>query len=72
MASSLEKFEAGLLEDEGFEAWLREQIMVDEWGRPPGLADVPMTIMTREKAFNKQNIYDKKIMKQQYQEGEEE
>ena len=26
--------------------WLQAKVMVDEWGRPPSLADVPMTIMT--------------------------
>ena len=30
--------------------WLSEKVMVDEWGRPPSLADVPMTIMTRKPA----------------------
>ena len=34
--------------------WLEEQIMCDEWGRPPSLADVPLTIMTREEALIKQ------------------
>ena len=31
--------------------WLQQKIMVDEWGRPPSLADVPLTMMTREKAL---------------------
>ncbi len=30
--------------------------MVDEWGRPPSLADVPLTIMTRKTALFKRNI----------------
>ena len=34
--------------------WLHERIMVDEWGRPPSLADVPLTIMTRKQALIKQ------------------
>ena len=34
--------------------WLEEKIMCDEWGRPPSLADVPLTIMTREEALVKQ------------------
>ena len=34
--------------------WLSERIMVDEWGRPPSLADVPLTIMTRKDALIKQ------------------
>ena len=31
--------------------WLGQRVTCDEWGRPPSLADVPMTIMTREQAF---------------------
>ena len=50
------------LKEEKFEAWLREQVMVDEWGRPPGLADVPLTIMTRKDAFKKQSIVSKDEM----------
>ena len=34
--------------------WLSEQVVCDEWGRPPSLADVPLTIMTREQALLKQ------------------
>ena len=34
--------------------WLEQQIMCDEWGRPPSLADVPLTIMKRKDAFIKQ------------------
>ena len=34
--------------------WLDEKIMCDEWGRPPSLADVPLTIMTRKQALLKQ------------------
>ena len=41
--------------------WLEERIMVDEWGRPPSLADVPLTIMTRKQALIKQGHNDKTI-----------
>ncbi len=34
--------------------WLNEQIMCDEWGRPPSLADVPLTVMARKDALKKQ------------------
>ena len=37
--------------------------MVDEWGRPPSLADVPLTIMTRKQALLKQGGDDKSIDK---------
>ena len=30
--------------------WLKQEVMCDEWGRPPSLADVPLTIMTRKDA----------------------
>ena len=43
--------------------WLEEKIMVDEWGRPPSLADVPLTIMTRKEALIKQGGNDKTIDK---------
>ena len=43
--------------------WLRERIMVDEWGSPPSLADVPLTIMTRKDALIKQGNNDKTIDK---------
>ena len=41
--------------------WLEEQIMCDEWGRPPSLADVPLTIMTRKEALIKQGGNTKSI-----------
>ena len=41
--------------------WLEEQIMCDEWGRPPSLADVPLTIMTRKEALIKQGGDTKSI-----------
>ena len=34
--------------------WLEQKIMCDEWGRPPSLADVPLTIMKRKDALIKQ------------------
>ena len=43
--------------------WLEEKIIVDEWGRPPSLADVPLTIMTRKEAFIKQGGSTKSINK---------
>ena len=43
--------------------WLEEQIMCDEWGRPPSLADVPLTIMKRKDALIKQGGDEKSIDK---------
>ena len=43
--------------------WLEQKIMVDEWGRPPSLADVPLTIMTRKQALIKQGGDEKSIDK---------
>jgi PHP family Zn ribbon phosphoesterase len=43
--------------------WLEQKIMCDEWGRPPSLADVPLTIMTRKEAFIKQGGDTKSINK---------
>ncbi len=43
--------------------WLKEQVMCDEWGRPPSLADVPLTVMTREQALLKQGGDSKSINK---------
>ena len=43
--------------------WLNQRVMVDEWGRPPSLADVPLTVMTREEVFKKRNIEQKEIDK---------
>ncbi len=42
-------------------AWLTEKVVCDEWGRPPSLADVPMTVMTRNQAFVKQGGSKKDI-----------
>ena len=41
--------------------WLQAKVMVDEWGSPPSLADVPLTIMTRKQALIKQGNKDKTI-----------
>ena len=43
--------------------WLKQKVMWDEWGRPPSLADVPLTIMTRKEALLKQGGDDKSIDK---------
>ena len=43
--------------------WLEQKIMCDEWGRPPSLADVPLTVMTREEALLKQGGDAKSIDK---------
>ena len=43
--------------------WLNQTIMCDEWGRPPSLADVPLTYMTRKKALLKQGGTKKSINK---------
>jgi hypothetical protein len=43
--------------------WLKQKVMCDEWGRPPSLADVPMTIMTRKAALIKQGGDTKSINK---------
>lgn len=41
--------------------WLNELVTVDEWGRPPGLADVPLTLMKRSKVFELRD-YDEKTI----------
>ena len=43
--------------------WLSEKIMVDKWGRPPSLADVPLTVMTRKQALLKRGGDEKSINK---------
>ena len=43
--------------------WLSEKIMVDEWGRTPSLADVPLTVMTRKQALLKRGGDEKSINK---------
>ena len=48
--------------------WLKQEIMCDEWGRPPSLADVPLTIMTRKESLIKQGG-DKKSIDKLYKEA---
>lgn len=43
--------------------WLEEKVMCDKWGRPPSLADVPLTVMKRKSALIKQGGDDKSIDK---------
>ena len=43
--------------------WLEEKVMCDEWGRPPSLADVPLTYMSRKEALLKQGGDTKSINK---------
>tara|TARA_R100001082_G_scaffold109378_1_gene86437 strand:+ start:1791 stop:2006 length:216 start_codon:yes stop_codon:yes gene_type:complete len=43
--------------------WLGEQVLCDEWGRPPSLADIPLTVMTRKEALIKQGGDSKSINK---------
>ena len=45
--------------------WLEQSVMCDEWGRPPSLADVPLTYMARKKAFEKRN-YTKEVISETY------
>jgi len=45
--------------------WLNEKIVVDEYGRDYNLSDVPMTYMTREKAFSKRR-YDEGTVDELY------
>ena len=47
--------------------WLEEEIFVDIYGREYNLSDVPMTMMTREDAFEKRG-YGKKMVKQLWKE----
>ena len=46
--------------------WLEQSVMSDEWGRPPSLADVPLTYMSREKAFEKRG-YSKREITEMYE-----
>jgi len=41
--------------------WLQKKVLVDEWGRPPSLADVPLMPMTIEQAYKKQGATDEQI-----------
>jgi len=35
--------------------------MCDEWGRPPSLADVPLTYLPRKKAFDKRKYNKEQV-----------
>ena len=41
--------------------WLQKTVLVDKWGRPPSLADVPLMSMTIEQAYKKQGCTNKEI-----------
>ena len=41
--------------------WLREKVLVDTYGRPYNLSDVPMTHMKRSEAFAKRRLSKKEI-----------
>jgi len=43
--------------------WLEEKVTCDKWGRPPSLADVPLTVMKRKSALIKQGGDNKSIDK---------
>ena len=47
--------------------WLNQKVTCDEWGRPPSLADVPLTLMKRKDALLKQGG-DKKSIDKLYKE----
>ena len=47
--------------------WLDQTVMCDEWGRPPSLADVPLTYLPRKKAFDKRK-YSKEQVDKLYKE----
>ena len=46
--------------------WLNQNVMCDEWGRPPSLADVPLTYMDRKKALKKRG-YSKREITEMYE-----
>ena len=41
--------------------WLNESVFRDMYGRPMNLSDVPMTMMSRSEAFQKQGVSRKDI-----------
>ena len=45
--------------------WLEQSVMCDEWGRPPSLADVPLTYMSRKNAFKKRG-YTEEVITETY------
>ena len=38
------------------EQWLNKPVFADEYGRPYNLSDLPMTYMTRKKAYEKMKL----------------
>ena len=46
--------------------WLNQTVMCDEWGRPPSLADVPLTYMDMKKALKKRG-YSKREITEMYE-----
>ena len=43
--------------------WLEQSVMCDEWGRPPSLADVPLTYMSRKKRLENVGILREKLLR---------
>ena len=41
--------------------WLQQEIFVDTYGRDYNLSDVPMTMMTREEAYDKRGLTEEQI-----------
>ena len=41
--------------------WLEQRVVVDRRGRPPSLADVPLTMMSRAEAFKKRDYSNSTI-----------
>tara|TARA_Y100000034_G_C6743417_1_gene330036 strand:+ start:262 stop:474 length:213 start_codon:yes stop_codon:yes gene_type:complete len=54
------------MENMNKKVWLNQTVMFDEWGRPPSLADVPLTYGSREKAF-KLRRYDEAEINELYE-----
>tara|TARA_R110002074_G_scaffold190609_2_gene356517 strand:- start:2654 stop:2842 length:189 start_codon:yes stop_codon:yes gene_type:complete len=50
------------------EQWLNQTVMFDQWGRPPSLADVPLSYRSRIEMFELRelNSDDIKIKYQKY------
>ena len=43
------------------EQWLNQTIMFDKWGRPPSMADVPLTCGPRKKALKTRGLSEEEI-----------
>ena len=43
------------------EQWLNQTIMFDEWGRPPSMADVPLTYGSRKVALKRAGLSEKEM-----------